>query len=121
MDQILLIDDNPLQLRTREGVLRTAGLGVTVVTSAEAALRLLQSSLAASVGVVVTDHLLAGATGADLVRQLRAAHNAIPVIVISGLAEAETEYDGLHVVFRTKPCPPAELIALVRQHLRQAA
>ncbi len=121
MDQILLVDDDPLQLRARESVLRAAGLGVTIVTSAEAALGLLQSSLAASVGVVVTDHLLAGATGADLVRQLRAAHNALPVIVISGLAEAETEYDGMQVVFCTKPCPPPELIALVRRQLRQAA
>jgi len=34
--------------------------------------------------------------------------------VITGLAEAESEYQGLGVTFRQKPCPPEEVIALVR-------
>jgi DNA-binding response OmpR family regulator len=44
----------------------------------------------------------------------------VPVIVISGMAEAENEYDGLDISFRTKPCPPPELIALVRKSLQRA-
>ncbi len=122
MYQVLLVDDDPVQLRVREALLRAAGLAVTIVTSAEAALAVLRSPpLAATVGVIVTDHVLPGVTGADFVRQLRAARNAVPVIVLSGLAEAEAEYEGLNVVFRTKPFPPPELIALLRKHLPQAA
>jgi hypothetical protein len=37
--------------------------------------------------------------------------------VITGLAEAEDEYAGLNITFRQKPCPPTELIALVKQAL----
>ena len=31
-------------------------------------------------------------------------------LVISGMAEAEGEYDGLHAIFLRKPCPPENLI-----------
>ena len=62
----------------------------------------------------MTDHVLPGASGADFVRQLREIKPAVPVIVITGLPEAESEYEGLGVIFRQKPCPPPELIALVR-------
>jgi hypothetical protein len=31
----------------------------------------------------------------------------MPVIVLSGLPDAEEEYEGLNVAFRMKPLPPA--------------
>ncbi len=112
--RILLIDDNPLQLRVRETVLREAGFEVDVATSAEAALAVLKSPLAGGLGAVVTDHVLTGASGAQLVRELRRGWPDLPVIVITGMPGAEEEYKGLNVHFRAKPFPPAELIALVR-------
>jgi DNA-binding response OmpR family regulator len=39
--------------------------------------------------------------------------------VLSGLAEAEDEYSDLDVIFRVKPFPPDELLALVRSFLTQ--
>jgi hypothetical protein len=38
---------------------------------------------------------------------------------LSGLLEAENEYQGLNVVFRSKPFPPSELIELVRASLER--
>jgi DNA-binding response OmpR family regulator len=58
-----------------------------------------------------------GTDGTEFVQQLRAFNSDIPVIVISGLAEAEPEYEGLNVEFRTKPCEPEDLISLVRAKL----
>ena len=72
------------------------------------------------IGVVVTDHLMPDCSGSELVRQIRASNDWLPVIVLSGLAEAESEYEGLEVVFRPKPLPPPELIELVRASLAQA-
>jgi DNA-binding NtrC family response regulator len=112
-----LIDDDPLQLRVREAVLRDAGLEVDVATTAESALALLRSDTGAHIGTVVTDHIMPGASGADFVRCLREVKPEVPVIVISGMADAESEYEGLDVSFRTKPCPPQQLIALVRHSL----
>ena len=113
---ILLIDDNPLQLKVRETVLRQAGFQVSVATTAESALATLRA-LPDRVGLIITDHLMPGTSGSDLVRQVRAARIQVPVIVLSGLAEAEPEYEGLDVTFRVKPYPPTELIALVKSRL----
>jgi CheY-like chemotaxis protein len=114
--QVLLIDDNPLQLTVREAILRDAGFQVSVATTAESALATLRG-LPDRVGVVVTDHIMPGCTGLELVRQIRVLSGWLPVIVLSGLPEAEDEYQGLDVVFRSKPFPPSDLIDLVKSSL----
>ncbi len=120
MRRVLLIDDSPLQLRVREAVLRDAGFEVCIATTADTAHALLRTEgIGSSVGVIVTDHILPGASGATFVRQLREIKRDVPVIVITGLPEAESEYEGLNVIFRQKPCPPPELISLVRQCMDQ--
>ncbi len=120
MSQVLLVDDNSSQLKIREAVLRNAGFQVCVATTAESALATLWA-LQERVGVVVTDHVMPGSGGLGLVRQIRAGENWLPVIVLSGLPEAESEYQGLDVFFRAKPFPPLELIELVRSSLDRSA
>jgi len=112
---VLLVDDNPVQLAARQMVLKQAGLEVQVATSADSALALLRSlSQAQNIGAVVTDHVMPQATGSEFVKLLRNVNPTVPVIVISGLPEAQQEYAGLNVTFRQKPCPPPELIELVQ-------
>lgn len=118
--QILLIDDNPLQLTVREAILRDAGFQVSVATTAESALATLRG-LPDRIGVVVTDHIMPGCTGAELVQQIRVLNTSLPVVVLSGLPDAENEYQDLNVVFRSKPFPPSELIELVRASLENSA
>lgn len=119
-NQVLLVDDNPLQLSVREAVLRDAGVQVAIATSADSALAMLRA-MRNQVGVVVTDHLMPGCNGSEFVRQIRAGGWWVPVIVLSGLAEAEAEYEGMDVIFRPKPLPPLELIELVRSSLARSA
>ena len=114
-----MIDDDPLQLRVREAVLRDSGVEVDVATTADSALALLRSEAGQRIGTIVTDHIMPRASGAVFVRALREIKPQVPVIVISGLAEAEDEYVGMNVHFRTKPCPPPELIALVKRSLQE--
>lgn len=111
MRLILLIDDNPLQLKVRETILRQAGFQVSIATTPESALATLRA-VPERLGLIITDHLMPGQSGSELVRQIRAAHIDLPVIVLSGMQEAEPEYDGLNVYFRVKPFPPTELIQL---------
>jgi len=118
--QVLLIDDNPLQLTVREAILRDAGFQVSVATTAESALATLRG-LPGRIGVVVTDHIMPGCTGSELVQQIRALNVWLPVVVLSGLPEAENEYQGLNVVFRAKPFPPSDLIELVRASLEHSS
>jgi CheY-like chemotaxis protein len=118
---VLLVDDNPIQLSARQMVLSQAGLEVQVATSAESALALLRTlSQGKRIGVIVTDHVMPQATGSEFVRLVREVNPTVPVIVISGLPEAENEYEGLNVVFRQKPCLPPELIQLVQAASRRS-
>jgi CheY-like chemotaxis protein len=122
MKQALLLDDNIPQLTVRELVLRQAEVESHVATKAQSALALLRSDLGkAKIGVVITDHLMPDMDGVEFVRQLRTFNRDIPVVVISGLADAETEYIGLNVIFRVKPCDPEDLISLVKTALNLKA
>lgn len=115
MPEILIIDDNPIQRSVREAVLCHAGFSVVSAGSAEEALRLLSNRPALSgLRVIVTDHVLPGANGDAFVRQLRAWRNRVPVLVVSGMPEAEPHYAGLEIRFLHKPCAPEELIHQVR-------
>jgi CheY-like chemotaxis protein len=116
LSQVLLVDDNPVQLQIRETVLRNAGFRVAIATSAESALALLRTARQ-HVALVITDHIMPGTSGSEFVRQLRNDREDLPVIVLSGLADAEQEYDGMNVSFRLKPLPPTDLIALVRARM----
>src|SRR5258708_30230712 len=79
---VLLVDDNPVQLSTRQTVLSQAGLEVQVATSADSALALLRSlSDAQKIGVIVTDHIMPQSTGSDFVRLVRQAKPEVPLIV----------------------------------------
>lgn len=118
---VLLVDDNPIQLSARQMVLSQAGFEVQVATSSESALALLRTlSQTSKIGVIVTDHIMPQATGSDFVRLVRDVNPRVPVIVISGLPDAEREYEGMSVVFRQKPCPPPELISLVESAVRNS-
>ena len=116
MKTVLLVDDNVVQLTMREMVLRKAAIDCHVATSAQSALALLRSGPGRNnIGAVITDHLMPGMDGVEFVKQFRSFNQETPVIVISGLPDADQEYAGLNVVFRLKPCDPVELIELVRK------
>src|SRR5579859_3145424 len=118
MKQALLLDDNIPQLTVRELVLRQAEVESHVATKAQSALALLRSDLGkAKIGLVITDHLMPDMDGVEFVRQLRSFNDEVPVIVISGLPDADAQYAGLNVIFRVKPCDPEDLIFLAKSAL----
>ena len=122
MKQALLVDDNAIQLQVRELLLRKAGVESHLATSAISALALLRSEPGqARIGLVITDHVMPDMDGASFVRQLRAFNQDIPIIVVSGLPDADEAYGGLNVTFRVKPCDPEDLIDLVRSALAYRA
>jgi DNA-binding response OmpR family regulator len=116
--QILLVDDDPTQLRLREAVLRDAGFQVAIATSAEVAMALLAAPTdPLGVGAIITDHLLPGATGAEFARKVRQSHPKLPIIVLTGLPGAEAEYQGIDVAFLMKPVSPGDLVKTVETAL----
>ena len=117
---ILLVDDNAVQAATRKAILERAGYRVVVSCDGPRALLQLQdANVLGQVGLVMTDHLMPGMNGTALVREIRTFLPTLPVLVLSGLPEAEEEYRGMGVVFRSKPFPPNALIVLAGELLDQ--
>ncbi len=118
---ILLIDDNAVQAATRQAILRRAGYCAIAALNPKQALEQFQGpGFAGTIDLVITDHIMPGMNGSEFVRQLRRTHPTLPIMVISGLEDAEAEYEGLDVQFRLKPLPPDNLLASVAR-LVQAA
>lgn len=112
MMAILIVDDNPIQAVTRRMILERSHFHVAIAGSGLQALEKVDSG--EHVGMVITDHCMPEMSGPVLVRHLRERNAHLPILVLSGLAEAEDEYEGMDVSFRTKPIHPEELIDLVR-------
>ncbi|SDF20420.1 MULTISPECIES: response regulator [Terriglobus] len=111
---VLLIDDNAIQAATRQTILKRAGYFVIPVLNPLRALQQFRDNdFPAEIQLVITDHIMPGMSGAEFVRELRTLQPDLPVLVISGLEEAEEEYRGLHVTFRLKPLLPDNLLASV--------
>lgn len=111
---VLLIDDNAIQAATRQTILKRAGYFVIPVLNPQRALQQFRDNdFPAEIQLVITDHIMPGMSGAEFVRELRTQQPDLPVLVISGLEEAEEEYQGLNVTFRLKPLLPDNLLASV--------
>ena len=109
---MLLIDDNAIQAATRQTILRRSGYFAIAALNPRRALEQFQNDdFPAEIRAVITDHIMPEMSGSEFVRELRKTHPHLPVMVISGLEEAEAEYAGLNVAFRLKPLPPESLLS----------
>ncbi len=104
---ILLVDDEEIVRATTADMLADLGYIVVEADSAESALRLLDSGT--RIDLLVTDHLMPGMTGTELIHELRGRRGDMPALLISGYAES----DGVPTDFPrlTKPFRRAELAA----------
>jgi CheY-like chemotaxis protein len=112
MPAILIVDDNPIQAVTRRLILEKAHFSVSLAESGAAALEKFKAG--EPFGMVITDHCMPEMGGPELVNNLREMSSTLPIVVLSGLPEAEAEYEGKEVYFRLKPIQPEELIELTR-------
>ncbi len=119
---LLLIDDNAIQAATRQTILKRAGYFVIAVLNPERALEQLRNNdFPDTIDLIITDHIMPGMNGAEFVTHLREFAPDIPVLVISGLAEAEDEYSNLGVDFRMKPLLPQNLLNSVHDLIESRA
>jgi len=113
---ILLIDDNAVQAATRQTILKRAGYSVIAALSPARALdQLRRRDFPGPIDLILTDHIMPEMNGSEFIARLREFEQNVPVLVISGMAEAEEEYKGLNVHFRLKPLLPDNLLASVHK------
>lgn len=100
---VLLVDDEPLVRAATAEMLLDLGYSVVEADSGEAALVLLGQKR--EIDALVTDFLMPGMTGAELVRKVRARRASLPALIITGysrLDEIGSEVPRLAKPFRQK-------------------
>jgi CheY-like chemotaxis protein len=91
---VLIVDDNPLNLKLARVVLETAGFAVRTAIDAETALRLLEAEIPK---VILMDIQLPGMDGLELTRRLKGnlATSAVTIIAVTAYAMAGDEQKAL--------------------------
>ncbi len=112
----VVVDDHNLVRRGTAAMLREEGYKVVEVASAEACLVRLEEGLRPA--LLITDHVMPGMTGLDLVHRVADLYPQVPILLVSG-------YDGLDatpadIVRMTKPFRQHELQAAIARARRQA-
>lgn len=116
--RVLLVDDEPDQVALLRAMLTPVGLDVATAESAEQALTALRR---APVDVVVTDIHLPGASGIDLIRELRKSDGMPAVVVMTGQGSVSGAVEALKLGasdYLQKPIDPMRLVSLLRELLR---
>ncbi|MDO5498358.1 MAG: response regulator transcription factor [Propionibacteriaceae bacterium] len=119
MSQILIAEDHAPISSFVESGLRAAGYGTTVVIDGETALLLAKSG---AFDLMILDIGLPGIDGFEVLRELREAGAAIPVIILTARDSVMDTVAGLEggaSDYVTKPFQFAELLARVRLRLRE--
>lgn len=108
---VLLVDDEELVRASTSDMLAELGYQVVEARSAEEAIGLIDGGLVPD--LLVTDHLMPGMSGTDLIRRLRNNDLNLPALVVSGYAEAEGVAPDLPRL--VKPFRQADLAAAIAE------
>ncbi|MDM8527103.1 diguanylate cyclase [Anaerolineales bacterium HSG24] len=116
---ILVVDDNPTNLKVLFSYFRSLGFTVTPVRSGEHAIRFFDQQ---SCDIILLDILMPDMNGYDTCQHLKAnsATKDIPIIFMSALSETVNKVKGFEVGavdYITKPFEYEEVLARVKTHL----
>ncbi|MEB3229583.1 MAG: hybrid sensor histidine kinase/response regulator [Leptolyngbyaceae bacterium] len=116
---VLLVDDNPINLRMLFDALGDAGFRLLAAESGEVALEQVTLCLP---DIILLDVMMPGLDGFETCRRLKADPMTadIPIIFMTALADTVNKIQGLSmgaVDYITKPIQPDEILARIRTHL----
>ena len=114
---VLAVDDEPGVLRLIQDVLETAGFAVLAAKDAEEALTVLEHH---HVDVLLTDLIMPGMCGAELIEEVRRRHPQVATCCMTGYV-AELDVMVLNIPILTKPFKLEDLIGMVEGVAEQAA
>jgi two-component system KDP operon response regulator KdpE len=118
--KVLVVDDDPAQLRLAEQILHTNGFAVVKAGSGEEAIRLVYES---KPDLVILDVLMPGIDGWQTCRCIREVSD-VPVIMLTGKRNTEEDIvrglDSGADEYLSKPLGNRELLARVRAALRRS-
>lgn len=110
---VLLVDDEEVVRASTADMLEELGFDVVGTGSAEAALEALRQGLRPD--LIVTDHLMPGRSGADLIREVRQSFPDAATLLVSGYADGEGIAPDIPRL--NKPFCQADLVASIGEVL----
>ena len=116
---VLVVDDEPNIVQLARLYLEREGFRIETVGDGPGALKAVAELRPA---LVVLDVMLPGLDGFEVCRQLRAANNPVPIIMVTARDEDIDKIIGLELGaddYLTKPFNPRELVARVKAILRR--
>ena len=119
--RVLVVDDERAVRESLRRALELEGYEVELAESGEDALERLNGAMPAD--AVILDVLMPGIDGLEVCRTLRAAGNAVPVLMLTARSEVDSRVAGLDAGaddYLPKPFALAELLARIRALLRRA-
>ncbi len=117
--EILLVDDNRLGLSARKTVLEEAGYRITAASSSAEALDQFRDRY---FDLVITDYKMPKMSGTELIGQIRLHNATIPVIMISGYADAlglDSRSTGADVVIQKSANEVSHLVRAVARLVKR--
>ncbi len=117
-ETILLVDDEELVRETARLVLESVGYTVLVESNGNGALRICRSH-PGQIHLLLSDVVMPGMSGRQLVEQLRGERNDIKILFMSGYTDDAILRHGIEagVAFLQKPLTPSALCRRVREVL----
>jgi signal transduction histidine kinase len=91
---ILLVDDEIVQIESLKRGLKTKGFEVQEAASADEALERLKEN-PEGIELVITDYLMPGSNGIDLLKRIREEYGSLPVIIMTAYGEKEVVIEAL--------------------------
>ena len=116
---VSIVDDDASLRRSVRNLLSSAGFAVQTFVSAE---EFLESPHRTNTGCLVLDLRMAGMTGFDLLKHLRAAGSLVPVIILTAHGDDEARWRALQAgaaAFLGKPFRSDALLDAVRTALHR--
>ena len=118
--RVLLVEDDPAMAQSVELMLKAAGM---VVDSTDLGEDGLEIGKLYDYDIIVLDLMLPDMDGLEVLRRLRDARVATPVLILSGLTESEMKVKGLGSGaddYLTKPFNKDELLARIQAIVRRS-
>ncbi|MSO93174.1 MAG: response regulator transcription factor [Rhodospirillales bacterium] len=119
--RVLLVEDDPSTTQTVELMLKSSGMVVDSTTLGEDGLEI---GKLYEYDIIILDLGLPDMDGFEVLRRLRDSKIKTPVLILSGLAQAENKVKGLGTGaddYLTKPFDKKELVARIQAIVRRSA
>jgi DNA-binding NtrC family response regulator len=120
-NRVLVVDDDPIQRRILDEMLRRLGYDTRVTASGEQALQILESPDAGGVSLVLLDHVMPGLDGLGVLERMARLSPMPPVIVQTAHGSIDSAINAMRAGaadFVIKPVSPERLEVSIKNALK---